>query len=71
MGERRRYQFQKALNSYTPNITRKLSDRQILEMLSTSFKKRGTRKLLATKYGVSCWTVRNVLERKDHFASCV
>ncbi len=69
MGERRRYQIQKALNSYTPNITRKLSDRQILEILSTPFEKRGTQKSLAAKYGVSRWTIRNVLERKDRFAS--
>ena len=71
MGERRRSQIQEALNSYTPNITRKLSDEQIIEILSTPFEKRGTQKRLAAKYGVSRWTIRNVIERKDRFVSFV
>ena len=68
MGERRRSQIQKALNSYIPNITRKLSDEQIIEIISTPFEKRGIQKSLMAKYGVSRWTIRNVIERKERFA---
>jgi hypothetical protein len=71
MGARRRSQIQKALDSYIPNIARKLSDRQVLEILSTPFAKRGTQKALADKYRVSRWTIRNVLEGKERFASFI
>lgn len=71
MAERRRLQIREALNSYTPNITRKLSDKQIIEILSTSFEKRGTQKSLAAKYKVSRWTIRNIIEGKDRFESFV
>jgi hypothetical protein len=68
MGERRKVQIQKALDSYNPDIKKKLSDQQVLEILSTPLEKRGSQKALARRYSVSRWTIRNVLEGKERFA---
>jgi hypothetical protein len=69
MGQRRREQIERALASYTPHITRKLSDDQVREILSIPADKRESPEALARKYGVSRWTIRNVLERKERFAA--
>jgi len=69
MGERRQAQIKKALDSHNPDIKKKLSDQQVLEILSTSLEKRGSQKALARRYGVSRWTIRNILEGKERFAA--